>query len=799
MLNCFKCQKYFKDVDEYMCHLKIFHFLTNSDSKTCVFNNCNSTFSRFSSLKRHLQQHTKIDSEPVQKLHKTLKSIDIEQTTKQNKIVSINVEQSSTIIESIDKATDINEHLINNDNEYEVLEKSLNFNILDFAVNLYSKNSISRKDAKDILNQYHNIWQSTFNNLQKYNLLSPEITNLLNIPFENYSSEFKFRQLLKKLDLFKESDTIVITNEIDEIVSKGNPTLGPKIKSVQVMPIEFQIKKFFELPNVFNSMKESQKLFKEKKHICNIVNGEVIQRYFNESNISFTYNLYFDDFQVNNPLGTHTYSLCGCYYSFPTLPQYLQSKLDFIFPAMFCSSDCFNKIGPETCLKPLVEVLKRLENGIVIGSTNVSFYLGLIIGDNLAVNTVLGLTQSFNSIRFCRYCREEKNNTRQGTFETNFRTLNNYNADVLENNIQTGVKTECIFNELSSFHLVENMSFDIMHDIFEGVCHYDISGILFSLINENVLSLNSLNNRKRLFPYGEFQISNRSPDITMNNIKNGRFKMTASEMLCFVTYLPLMIGDLIPSNNKHWRFLILLSKIIDLLMQNELSKENLEKLDQLIIEHHTLYLSLYGNLKPKHHFMTHYKRAILKCGPLKCMWAMRFESKHKDMKVYAHAITSRKNIEKTLSTKCSLKFSSILLKYKEGFPKIYNNCSFKLRDISTENIKCNEYDIDFKNILTTDCLTYKNIVLKKNCILCTKNDNKISLYKFNYCIKNKSRFFAVCNQLKVAEFCDHFFAYEILTIENSSFYVIDIELFLTKPTNIVFANNGKKYVRYQNL
>lgn len=50
-----------------------------------------------------------------------------------------------------------------------------------------------------------------------------------------------------------------------------------------------------------------------------------------------------------------------------------------------------------------------------------------------------------------------------------------------------------------------------------------------------------------------------------------------------------MIGDLIPSNNKHWKLLIILSKVIDLLMKNELSKESLEKFDQLITEHHTLF------------------------------------------------------------------------------------------------------------------------------------------------------------------------------------------------------------------
>lgn len=412
MLTCFKCQKCFKNVDEYLRHLKIFHFLTNTDSKTCAFNNCKASFSRFSSLKRHLLQHEPNDGEPAPKTAKIQQSSGIEK---------ILIETNSS-----DKSQEQYKHIDNNSkNENGFLAKSLELNLLDLASSLYSKNSFSRKDATSILNKFKYILQSTFNHLQESKLLTLELTNSLQLPLKPYTSEFKFTKSLKEADLFNESEAVILSNEIGEIVSKGNPTLGPKIKCLQIMPIEFQIRKFFELPNVLNTMEDNLSILKENKLICNLINGEVMQNYINDADIVFTYNLYFDDFQVNNALGTHTHSICACYYSFPTLPQFLQSKLDFIFPALFCDSNYLKTYGPEICFKPLVNVLKRLEDGIIIDSKRVSFVLGLIVGDNLAVNTVLGLTQSFNSIRFCRYCREEKNDTRKGTFETNFRTLNN--------------------------------------------------------------------------------------------------------------------------------------------------------------------------------------------------------------------------------------------------------------------------------------------------------------------------------------------------------------------------------------
>lgn len=45
-------------------------------------------------------------------------------------------------------------------------------------------------------------------------------------------------------------------------------------------------------------------------------------------------------------------------------------------------------------------------------------------------------------------------------------------------------------------------------------------------------------------------------------------------MLCFITYLPLMIGDLVPMGNKFWKIIIILSKIVNLIMRNEFNEKD---------------------------------------------------------------------------------------------------------------------------------------------------------------------------------------------------------------------------------
>jgi len=66
---------------------------------------------------------------------------------------------------------------------------------------------------------------------------------------------------------------------------------------------------------------------------------------------------------------------------------------------------------------PLIKVLKLLESeNLLIQSSQgylkrVSFVLGLVIGDNLELNRILGLLESFFIYFFCRVYKMHKNNT----------------------------------------------------------------------------------------------------------------------------------------------------------------------------------------------------------------------------------------------------------------------------------------------------------------------------------------------------------------------------------------------------
>ena len=90
-----------------------------------------------------------------------------------------------------------------------------------------------------------------------------------------------------------------------------------------------------------------------------------------------------------------------------------------------------------------------------------------------------------------------------------------------------------------------------------------------------------------------------------------------------------MIGRKIPENDEHWSCFILLRRIFDIVMCPAVPRGTCAILKTLIIEHHSLYLSLYGQGEfiPKMHFFTHYPDQMENIGPIVRAWTMRHEAK----------------------------------------------------------------------------------------------------------------------------------------------------------------------------
>ncbi|XP_058981872.1 uncharacterized protein LOC101889627 isoform X1 [Musca domestica] len=670
MYICFKCRKELETPTILIRHFKSNHLLTRQSLNIlCMQNSCKQTFTNFSYFRMHLEKvHT--NESNTNNFSETPNTFSSSETVASTKTHSVITEKITHVPFTI---------------------QELKYKALDLSLSLYDMNSMPRNHVITIQNTISSLVSSiaaAVSSLVKDDQIQSDIKTIIDFcknPFEDIATEYRMIKTLKNLMLYEDPKLIAIDEKIAEIICHGNPTLGVKTYDVIVMPLQFMIKSIFEIPDLLNQTLENIQNSLSDSNYTSLANGEIFKKKVEQLGSTFVipYILYFDDFQINNALGSHTYSICGCYIHFPLMPKYLLSKIQFIFSAAFISTSNLKECGNERSFYHFAEELKQLEMGIdvLVGGKirKIRFILCLIVGDNLAVNSILGYVESFNAKRFCRTCRRLKSEMQFDSTEIqeSIRTDVTYQNDLDEGNYkETGLKSSCIFNDLEYFNVADNFAFDIMHDVYEGVCEYDVCKILVALINENIICLNTINSRKKLFTYGETEIGNTSAPLNLNRLTSCKLKMTASESACFVHFLPLMIGDLVPPDNQNWLLLLLLLDIIDLLFRSKYTSSDLDKLKLLVKNHHTLYTKLFGALKPKHHFIVHYATAIQKCGPLRYIWSMRFEAKHKDAKIYFNSITSRINPPYSLAIKNGLKFAKFLLERRTGLEPIYECSSF---------------------------------------------------------------------------------------------------------------------------
>ena len=218
--------------------------------------------------------------------------------------------------------------------------------------------------------------------------------------------------------------------------------------------------------------------------------------------------VYNDDIEVGNPLGSKAgvNKLTMYYYSILNCPN--RSNLSAIHLAMIAHSSDVKEFGHAKVLKPLINDLKSLENGVILMGQCEKVY-GTVVhlpGDNLAANETQGFVGSFSANHFCRFCKMHLTETRHICREdpSLLRNVDDHKNDVLSSHASSehGVKGSCIFDELKYFKAVESFCPDIMHDIFEGIAKKEVGLLLTHLISSKTIALDELNGIIKSFNYG---------------------------------------------------------------------------------------------------------------------------------------------------------------------------------------------------------------------------------------------------------------------------------------------------------
>lgn len=87
--------------------------------------------------------------------------------------------------------------------------------------------------------------------------------------------------------------------------------------------------------------------------------------------------------------------------------------------------------------------------------------------------------------------------------DNSLRNQINYLDDVITDDVsRTGIKELCVWYKVESFDVTSNYSVNIMHDMLEGVCKYDVGFLLKELIfNLKYFSIDTLKDRIESFNY----------------------------------------------------------------------------------------------------------------------------------------------------------------------------------------------------------------------------------------------------------------------------------------------------------
>lgn len=377
--------------------------------------------------------------------------------------------------------------------------------------------------------------------------------------------------------------------------------------------------------------------------------------------------MFYDDIEVGNALGSDSGAnkLGAVYFTIPSFPSHIMSNLsNIIVKTLFYSKDRAQHGNPPVFSRVVNELNNLRKNGLTIHVDGkpeiVYFQLGLILGDNLGLNAILGFFESFNSNRPCRVCKAFIDQIKSLTEERQslIRQKVDYDLDCINSNQSlTGISEKCFFNRIVGFHVLENITLDLMHDLFEGFGNDIMVKVLKNfLFEEKYFDLNNLNATRANFGYGTKVEGNKIPKIKKEHITDKeKLKMSAAEMMCFIRYFGLLFFDKVPSENPLWQLYLQLREIVGFVTSPRLVKSHCSRFEYLYKEFLTTYTDLYGaSMKFKLHNLTHFLRIMKRNGPLTMYWSMRYESKHRHLTLTATSSNCKKNVLRTIALKSQL-------------------------------------------------------------------------------------------------------------------------------------------------
>lgn len=418
MIICSECKDSFFSHHIYCRHLPLSH--GSITVFKCGEQSCSNSYTSLRALRRHINiEHVEnIESQNHED------ELNVQSTVEQAVEQNYENDYDNFSHDSIFDTSEYDQPSLNDNVENLSTELSSNYvntdEFIKFAAKLHSYVDVPRTRVQNIINDTAVLVKSMMqgikcdvkkaldSNCDKEEVLKKieQILDIQSSKFSTISNEWHCFKHFKQLGTYIAPQSYLLGERVEFVkenavqVTKAVPVTG------QFIPIRLVFQKFFEIPGLLNETLEYiESLTSNKLIISNSIQGSLWKTMTEECQNKIVMPLFlcFDDYENNNPLGSHNgISKCGAVYlSIPCLPRRLRSKLKNIFLfILFNTLD--RKVFSNAIIfsKAMYELTFIETNGIEVhcngGIRTIYFKLALILGDNLGLHSLLGFRESFN-------------------------------------------------------------------------------------------------------------------------------------------------------------------------------------------------------------------------------------------------------------------------------------------------------------------------------------------------------------------------------------------------------------------
>jgi hypothetical protein len=428
-------------------------------------------------------------------------------------------------------------------------------------------------------------------------LKSNPFTGLL----EEYSSYYKLNKIIEN------SVHYIAPREI-----KLPPGHNGKSSSFQYIPVGDVVEAIIRDPDFKPSSPSPEGILYDIKDGSAWKNN----KYFRENPEALTGQLYSDALQLENPLGASKgfHKVVNIYFSLVDVPKSLRSKTENIFLLLSVKE---KDLKENSCCvyKPLIDDLKKLESGVMMGDKIIKLGIICYSGDNLEAHLVGGFRSSFSSGDICRVCHQQHKDLPDisGISKAPLWTCEEY--DSAAENIEPGVRGEfgvssaCFFNELQAFPCVGQMPLDPMHDFMEKVGAFDGMSIIKALILEGKFTITDYNSALKDIKLSDYEATDKPLPVKQTSDKLTGKAMAVALHIRLMPFILWRLCNHDVEESDILDLLILINRIQEVILADKLNVVDVDTFQDLLVEYFAKrkiceeQFPVFIKVTPKYHYL----------------------------------------------------------------------------------------------------------------------------------------------------------------------------------------------------